>query len=139
MWSYFKLMIHIWEAEPNDDDGFEQYVRRELAKSKINWIPTNTYLGKRDDDLEAADDTIEKIKANLKADLDHFSDELSAEMGVFSEKLNLQNEDAQARLIMIEQVGAGSGRVGSDRVGSGRVGSDRVGSGRVGQGRVGPG
>ena len=55
MWSYFKLMIHIWEAEPNDDDGFEQYVRKELSKSKINWIPVNTYLGKRDDDMEAAD------------------------------------------------------------------------------------
>ena len=39
MWNYMYYIIFLWEQDKDDDDGLEQYIRRNIEVSDITWFP----------------------------------------------------------------------------------------------------
>lgn len=39
MWNYLYYIIFLWEQDKDDDDGLEQYIRRNIEVNDITWFP----------------------------------------------------------------------------------------------------
>lgn len=65
MWNYLYFIFYIWEQDKDDDDGLEQYVRRCIARSDIQFFPMNKAMC-----LSVASSEEDELKKTLKGDLD---------------------------------------------------------------------
>lgn len=93
MWNYLKFIIYIWEQDKDDDDGLEQFVRRAVDKSEINWFPMNKAI--RLDQAESEEDrlhreakeVIVKTQTTLQTKIDTFQGDLSSSLAQLTETL----------------------------------------------------
>eukprot|EP00854_Cymbomonas_tetramitiformis_P005494 gene5494-6657_t len=74
MWSYFYFIVYIKEQDKDDDDGLEQYVRRNLDMGDISWFPIGRAmtltLEEEEEDLPGKVDTLGEELRALKSDLE---------------------------------------------------------------------
>jgi len=86
MWNYVKFMVYIWHQDRDDDDGLEQYVRRQINKSDINWFPTGTSITMKS--VKSAVNT-QKFQSDL---LVQMQKDMSANTERVSRESHLMNE-----------------------------------------------
>ena len=73
MWNYICYLGYLNDKEPNDYDGIEQYISRQMANSSISWIPNGKtlFLSQETsenivfDNLDRTDRYVEDIQTSL--------------------------------------------------------------------------
>lgn len=91
MWNYLYFMIFLWEQDRDDDDGLEQYIRRNIENNKVLWFP----MGKASClDQEAS------FEEELRLDLEK---SVSAAEGVLNSRIHTLQADVTVVLEQLTQ------------------------------------
>lgn len=53
MWNYLFFIFHLWEQDKDDDDGMEQFIRRQVDSDSIAWFPINKAMSLNQDASES--------------------------------------------------------------------------------------
>ncbi len=121
MWNYFYFILYIWEQDKDDDDGLEQYVRRCIDATDINWFPINKAMS-----LNLSEEEGETIATELQKDLVKSESNILGKLQAFNTEVNnvldrimfSLTAEEKSRRQSVSSGGSGGGSIGRPVVGT---------------------